>query len=583
MAHWEQMYPSIDFRSFQGYPSYFDTKWLNNSPTFLGLPTPHIVNFLEYLSEIKLGGEDALIKLFLLTQPSYLQNRFKSCCKDRGISSFIHLINRFIDITKPDCQTYEDVLQNLMVTEVYEDHCQPLEEEQDLSHNPIECNKDITRDMNYEDEAPVTAPQSDEALQDPVPPAQDDENEVSHFPFQSFDDTLFYESGSEEEMEPLDKLDPLCLKTEDVEADLPLDEAIQILETLAQEGLSEVNYSPFQVFSGSLPYDTESTEVLDDLTPPCYDTDTDIADFDKFIHVGRRRWDVVSYDVDPIYDIKSHLRVLPLQLSQQALDQWQQGDEIFVGSPQTPKVDRVQYLPDDFRSYLEAFDEYSSKHLDLPYEDDCQPPLCSNFDRSKNIVCLKKDSHDLSLQRPVITLSCFSIKAVVGKYILNVKFPLRKTLESKGWLGTASLSQLFQFFHFPLIACQSSARPLSILSLTLEREDVLGSQFAEPLSQFSEPCIFHDPFLKRIEYFSQRWTWQDFIPPTRLHESDFEISDDMIYILTHDIFVLDLSLLWFMIKHKGRYRGTLLDWLHWLFDYTNIQPTGKYFTLYLHL
>jgi hypothetical protein len=206
-------------------------------------------------------------------------------------------------------------------------------------------------------------------------------------------------------MEPLDKLDPLSLKTEDVEVDIPPDEAIQILEALAQEGLSEVNYSPFQVFSGSLPYDTESTEVLDVLNPPCYDIDTDIADFDEFIHVGRRRWDVVRYDMDPIYDIKSHLRVFPFQLSQQALDQWQQGDEIFTGSPQTPKVDRVQYLPNDFRSYLEAFDEYSSEHLYLPYEDDYQPPLCSDFDRSKNIVCLKKDSHDLFLQLPVITLS----------------------------------------------------------------------------------------------------------------------------------------------------------------------------------
>jgi hypothetical protein len=266
--------------------------------------------------------------------------------------------------------------------------------------------------------------------------------------------------------------------------------------------------------------------------------------------------------------------VLPLQLSQQALDQWQQGDEIFTGSPQTPKVDRVQYLPDDFRSYLEAFDEYSSEHLDLPYEDDYQPPLCSDFDRSKNIVCLKKDSHDLFLQLPVITLPCFSIKGVVGKYIFNVEFPLRKTLDSKGWLGTASLSQLSQFFNFPLIACQSSARSLSIPSLTSEREDVLGSQLAGPLSQFSEPCIFHDPFLKWIEYFPQRWTWQDFIPPTRLHELDFEISDDMIYILTHDIFVLDLSLFWFMMKHKGRYRGTLLDWLHWSFDYIE-HPTNR--------
>jgi hypothetical protein len=115
MAHWEQMYPSIDFIIFQGYPDYFDTKWINNSPLFLGLSTPHIVNFLDYMSETNLGGEDALIKLFLLTLPSYLKDHFKSCCKNMGISSFIHLISRFIDLTKPYFQTYEDVLQNLMV------------------------------------------------------------------------------------------------------------------------------------------------------------------------------------------------------------------------------------------------------------------------------------------------------------------------------------------------------------------------------------------------------------------------------------------------------------------------------------
>jgi hypothetical protein len=347
------MYPTIAFKKFQGYPNYFDTKLRNNSSRFCGLPTPHIVNFLDYISKTKLGGEDALIKLFIFTLPSYLQDRFKGCCKDMGISSFIHLISRFIDFTKPCCQTYEDALQNLTIAlddggftteivadlinayhiqhqepsdvkkDIYEEPYQPLEGEQDLSHDSIEYNKDITRDVNYEDEAPVTAPQSDETLQDHVPPAQDEENEVSHFPFHFFDDTLFYDSESVEEMEPLDKLDPLYLKTEDVEANLPLDKAIQILESLAQEGLRKLNYSPFQVFNDSLPYDTESREVLDVLTPPCYDTDTDIADFDEFIHVGRRRWDAVSYDMDPIYDIKSHLRVLPLQLSKQTLDQWQ--------------------------------------------------------------------------------------------------------------------------------------------------------------------------------------------------------------------------------------------------------------------
>jgi hypothetical protein len=250
MAHWEQMYPSIDLRSFQGYPNYFDTKWLDNSPMFLGLPAPHIVNFLEYLRKIKLGGEDALIKLFLLTLLSYLQNCFKSCCKDRGISSFIHLISRFIDRTKPDFQMYEDVLQNLMVTlhhkgftteiakdlrkyyhDQYQESSNIRDEEQDLSHNLIECNENITRNVNYEDETPIITLQSDEVLQDPIPHAQDEESEVSHF--HSFDNTLFYDSENEEGVEPLDKLYPLCLETEDVEAGFPPDEAIQILEYLA--------------------------------------------------------------------------------------------------------------------------------------------------------------------------------------------------------------------------------------------------------------------------------------------------------------------------------------------------------------
>jgi hypothetical protein len=517
------MYPTIDFKSFQGYPNYFDTKWLNNSPRFCGLPTPHIVNFLDYMSETELGGEDALIKLFILTLPSYLQDWFKSCCEDRGISSFIHLISRFIDFTKPCCQTYEDALHNLTIAledggftteiiadlrnayhiqhqepsdvkeEIYEEPCQPLEEEQDFSHDSTECSEDITRDVNYEDEAPVTAPQSDEALQDPIPPAQDEGNEVSHFPFQFFDDTLFYDSESEEEMEPLDKLDPLYLKTEDVEANLPLDEVIQILEAPAQEGLSKVSYFPFQIFNDSLSYDAESREVLDVLNPPCYDTDTDIVDIDEFIHVGRRKWDVVGFDIDPIYDIENHSQLLPSQLSQQItfdFEQWQQGDDIFTDAPQTPKDDLAPFPPDIFRSYLEAFDEYSPEHLDSFYEKDYQPPLCSGLDRSEGIVCLKKDSHDIFLQPPPITLLCCVSKGVAGRYVFYIEFPKGETLESKGWLNTTSLSLSSQCFNFPLRICQSPTRSLSI---PLECEDVLGSQFADLLSQYSEPWTFHDP------------------------------------------------------------------------------------------
>jgi hypothetical protein len=433
-------------------------------------------------------------------------------------------------------------------------------------------NEDIDEEQEFEqnDEVSTCAPPADEALQDPVTPAQDEENEVSYF--DSFDDALFYDSENEEGMEPLDEPDSLYLKTEDVEEDLSSDDDIQILEALAQEGLSEVHCSPFQVLNGYLPYDTKSEEVLDVLTPPCYDTDTDIADFDEFIHVGRRRWDVAGYDTDPIYDTENRLQLLPLQLSQQSTNnQWQQGDDVFTCSFQNTKDDLVPLSSDVYQSYLEMFDEYIVEHLDHLHEDDCQPPLCSNFNTSKDIVCLKEVTHDFSSQPPVISLPYFSIQGVVGKYLFRVEFPPGQTLDFKGWLGNTISNQ---FFNLLLMMCQSSTNFLSILSL--EHENALGDQSTGPFSPFSEPCTFHDPFSDRIEYFSQRWTWQDFIPPTRLHELDPDFSDDMMYILTHDVFVLDVSLFWFMMKHKGRYQGALLDWLHWLFDYTNMWPAGKY-------
>jgi hypothetical protein len=413
-------------------------------------------------------------------------------------------------------------------------------------------------------EVSTSASPSDEAIYEPVSPAQQKEDEVSYFPFQDSDDTLSHHSdkGGMEFPKELD------LPTEE-EGVIPEDETImhakntKVLEVPAQE--ETISYPPPLVFDDALPYDEgneeEENEFSNVSNPACYDTDSDIVDnIDEFIHVGRRRWDIVGYDLDPIYDTESHFQLLPLQLSQQITsNQWQQGDEIFTRTFQKTKDDLVPYSPDDFQSYLEIFYESPSEHLDSLHEDDCQQPLCSDFDTSKDIVCLKKVSHDFSLQPPVITLPCFSIKGVVGKYLFYVEFPLRQALNSRVWLDTASLSKLSQFFNFPLVVCQSSARSLSIPSLTSECEDALGSQFAGPLSQFSEPCSPHDPFLKWIEYFPQRWTWQDFIPPTRLHELELEIFDDMIYVLTHVIFVLDLSLFWFMMKHKGRYWGTLLD------------------------
>jgi hypothetical protein len=340
--------------------------------------------------------------------------------------------------------------------------------------------------VNYE--APVTAPQSDEALQAPFPPAQDEENKVSHFPFQRFDDTLFYDLESEEEMEPLDELGPLYLKAEDVAANIPLVEVIQTLESPAQEGLSKVSYFPFQNFNDSLSYDVESKEVLYFLTPSCFDKNEDfVDDIDEFIHVGKRNWDVI------IYDNEGHPQRLPLHLPHEVtnnFDIWQQELDLI----QTPKDDLMLCFRNDFRSYLEDFDDCSSEHLDLFYEDGYLPPLCSSFDRNKAVVCLKRDSHDIFLQPPLITLPCCIIKGVVGNYIFCIEFSLKQTQESKGWLKTTDFSLSSHFFNFPLRVCQSSARSLSIPSQASEREDILRSQFADLLSQYSEPWTFHDSF-----------------------------------------------------------------------------------------
>jgi hypothetical protein len=145
-----------------------------------------------------------MVKLFILSLSSFSQDWIKGCCEYKGISSLIDLISRFIEFVKPQCQTYEDALQNLAIAlegkgfttnivedlrdvyhtqyqepydiegEIYEEGCQPLEEEKDFSHDSTERNKVLIEEVSYEDEAFVSAPLSDESLQDPIYLAHDE-------------------------------------------------------------------------------------------------------------------------------------------------------------------------------------------------------------------------------------------------------------------------------------------------------------------------------------------------------------------------------------------------------------------------
>jgi hypothetical protein len=147
---------------------------------------------------------------------------------------------------------------------------------------------------------------------------------------------VFFNSKDEEEIEASDEVEVPCCAIKNEEA-VHEDEAmihaenIKLLKVPAQE--ATVSYPPILNFDDILPCDEkEEDEFLSLTNPACYDTDSDIVDnIDEFIHVGRRRWDVVGYDLDPIYDTESYLQLFPLQLSQQIPpEQWQQGDEVFT-------------------------------------------------------------------------------------------------------------------------------------------------------------------------------------------------------------------------------------------------------------
>ena len=107
---------------------------------------------------------------------------------------------------------------------------------------------------------------------------------------------------------------------DDVLDPLPFDEVIQAFDALALEEVNMVSCFPFQDFDDALFYDLESEKVLEDpldvLNPSYYDKGNDMVDnIDEFIHVGKHKWDVTGYDGDLIYDIEDHFQMFPLQLS----------------------------------------------------------------------------------------------------------------------------------------------------------------------------------------------------------------------------------------------------------------------------
>jgi hypothetical protein len=181
-------------------------------------------------------------------------------------------------------------------------------------------NEDIDEEQEPEqdDEVSTCAPPTDEVMQEPVSPVHQSEDEVSYFPLQNSNDTVSFNSKDEEEMEASDEVEIPCCAIEDKKVvhedeEMTHAENIELLEVPAQE--ETVSYLPILNFDDALPCDEkEGEDEFSNLANPAYyDTDSDTVDnIDEFIHVGRRRWDIVGYDLDPIYDTENHLQLLPL-------------------------------------------------------------------------------------------------------------------------------------------------------------------------------------------------------------------------------------------------------------------------------
>jgi hypothetical protein len=181
-----------------------------------------------------------------------------------------------------------------------------------------------------------------------------------------------------------------------------------------------VSHFPSQDFDDALFYDSESEEIeetLDVLGPSCYDKGNDVIyNIDKFIHVGRRKWDVIGRNGDPIYDIEGHFQLFPLPqpyVIATNLGVWQHEDVMVTNLFQPPMDNLLQYSHDDFRSRPKEFDAYSFEHLDLFYEENFQPSLCSNFDKGEDMVSLEKDFCDKNFQ-PTLLSSCHSASNMIG-------------------------------------------------------------------------------------------------------------------------------------------------------------------------
>jgi hypothetical protein len=194
-----------------------------------------------------------------------------------------------MQIEKSLFMTKTDVVDTLISIKLvsHETFVEDAQERRKQVFSPQNENLIKEKELEQDNKVSTCAPPADEVIQEPVSPVQRNEDEVSNFPLQNSNNTVLLDSKEEGEMEASDEMEAVHEDEETTHA-----ENTKFLEVPAQE--ETISYPPLIIFDDALPCN-EKEEEEESSKPACYDIDTNIADLDEFIHVGKRRWDVIGY------------------------------------------------------------------------------------------------------------------------------------------------------------------------------------------------------------------------------------------------------------------------------------------------
>jgi hypothetical protein len=196
-----------------------------------------------------------------------------------------------------------------------------------------------------------------------------------------------------------------------------------------------------------------------------------------------------------------------------------------------------------------SFNTYPFEDAYLIYED--SQPLCSDFEDYQDMATAEQSEIHPSKHKYFI-LGDFHQDFQGKRWCFS-------TPETIPYLLPSSPRDHALFFQ-SFISSQSSTSSESLCA----DEDEPSSTYSIPLQRWIDQT--YDYTFRQNDRANGFSFQQDFLPPTHLHQFYFMI--DYMCFYTHDYYLLDLSLLYYIINHMGRYFDEMIKWLHWLYDFT---------------